>query len=125
MNAWWAGKAWPWLKKNWQWVLVPIGVLLFATKLLGGRRTTVVASELTGAAEVEREAEAVANREKAEATKRRLTRLRVVKEEHAEAVKVLTKEQAARVDELLEDPEGLNSYLLDVGKQVRDDGGSR
>lgn len=119
MKVWWQTKAWPWLQKNWQWVLLPIGILLVIARAFGGRKTEVVASELTGAAEAERKANEEAAAKIQEAEAERAERIAKAREEHAEELKVLTDEQRAKAEELSNDPAALNSYLKIVGKQVR------
>lgn len=119
MKIWWETKALPWLRKYWQWILLPIGLLMLVAKVLGGRRTSVVASELTGAAKTEHEVneEAAAKVEEARAEKDEATT--EAKEEHDQAIRVLTEEQQAKARELADDPTALNDYLKGVGKQVR------
>ncbi len=120
MKAWWTTKAWPWLKKNWWLVLLaPVGVLVVINKVFRPH-IKVTSSELTGAADEAHKASAEAARRIETLQAERDARVSQIHEEHEETVKVLTDEQAAKVNDLLEDPEELNSYLLDVGKKVRD-----
>jgi len=119
MKVWWNQKALPWLKKYGPWIIFPLGLLLLAVKVFGGTRTQVVSSELTRAAEATDEADDEATQKIELSEAKRTDRVAEIHEEHAETVKGLTDEQMAKANELLEDPEELNSFLLDVGKQVR------
>lgn len=116
----WYEKAWAWLKRNWKWILFPIGILTFLGKLLLSRKTTqVVSSELSGAADFQATVEQEAEVKATEAAKVRDSEVEEVVQKHEQEVQVLTNEQKAKVEELRSDPSALNSYLLDVGKQVR------
>jgi len=119
VSKWWNEKARPWLKKNW-WavVLFPLGILIIINKVFRPH-LTVVTSEISGAAAAKEEIDAEADKQRAEADAKRTERLAEVQEQHAETVAALTTEQAAKVEELLKDPEELNSFLLSVGKKVR------
>jgi gas vesicle protein len=46
-------------------------------------------------------------------------RMSAVIEEHREAVNSLTEEQKAEADQLLDDPDALRGYLLQVGSRAR------
>lgn len=110
-------KAWEWLKRNWMWVLLPVGILLL---LLGIKpRPKVVGSQLHGAADAANKARAEAERKAAEAQAARDAEVKRIEAEHAESIKKLTDAQKKTVEELRTDPEKLNEYLLNVGKQIR------
>lgn len=119
MKTWWEQKALPWLKKYGPWIIFPLGLLLLAAKVFGGTRTQVVSSELTRAAAATNEAETEVTQKVVLSKAKRDARVAEIHEAHVETVKELTEEQMAKANELLESPEDLNSYLLDVGKQVR------
>lgn len=118
MKRWWSDKAKPWLKRNWKWIILPVGILM-AIVSMPRRRKLQASSELLGAAKVEREAEAVADAavEKAKAEKE--VALQAIEEDHAKVIEELTDEQRGQVEELREDPEKLNSFLMGVGKDIR------
>ncbi len=119
MKKWWNDKAWPWLKKNWKWILLPVGILLAIIQLMPRKRTLQASSELAGAAEVEREAEEEAKEEIFEAMVKKDESLKAIDKKHAEVIEKLTEEQKGKVELLREDPEELNSFLLDVGRNIR------
>ena len=118
MKKWWTEKAVPWLKKYWPWIILPVGVLLVLLKVFQ-RRPNVIAPELLGALEHERKVdEETAEKAKAlESEKEK--RLSEIEEAHKEVVERLTEAQKEQVKHLRDDPESLNSFLLDVGKEVR------
>ena len=121
MKDWWRSAAWPWLKKNW-WlvVLFPIGVLAVINKVFRPH-TSVVTSELLEAESTRHEVEEAAREARELALEQKTARIIEVQEEHAAVVAELTEDQASKAGALLDDPEALNSYLLQVGKDVRDD----
>lgn len=119
MKKWWQSKAQPWLEKNWQWVLLPVGLLLAVAKAFGGRKTTVVGSELTGAAKTEHEADEKATKAVEEAKTERAEAITEAQADRDKHVRILTEEQAAEAKKLSSNPPALNDYLKKVGKDVR------
>jgi len=118
--SWWS-KAWAWLKANWKSVL--IGVSTLGLGLLVGKALRkpqkVVNPELLGAAKKQREAQELEDKERLAAAKKRDERLAEVVATHDKKLQNLTVEQNEKVDELKDDPEKLNEYLLNVGKDIR------
>lgn len=113
------GKVWSWVKKNWKWLLLPIGVVIFIIgRITAKRNFKVVNPELHEADKKKREAQEQADREAQEATKERDEKVSELKKEHAETIKKLTDEQKKRAEEL-KDPDELNEFLLEVGKEIR------
>ncbi len=119
MKTWWEQKAWPWLKKYGPWIIAPLGLLLLLARAFGGRKTTVVSSELLGAAEVRDEADTELDRQKAKSTQELDEALALADEEHGEDVDVVVDKLLKQVDDLAKDPDKLNLHLLDVGKRLR------
>lgn len=119
MKTWWNTKAWPWLQRNWQWILLPIGLLMVVGKAFGGRRVTVVGSELTGAAEVAHKAEEKAAKQLVEATQTRDEALAEAKRSHAVELNEVVQDQKDAAPELMANPDALNAHLKGVGKKVR------
>lgn len=117
----WLKKAWGWLKENWKAVL--LGVATLGIGLVIGRaarrKQQVINPELVGAEKTQREAQAEKERKEREAREERDRRIGEVYEEHADKVRALTEEQARRAEELRDDPDALNDYLLSVGKELR------
>jgi hypothetical protein len=119
MTLWFMTKAWPWLKKNWAWIVLPVGLLILVLKAFGRQRISVVAPELIGAAEEQSSAKAEADARVSEAGRVRAEDSDHINAEHSAAVDRLVGSQAAKVGPLLEDPDALNDFLKDVGKDMR------
>lgn len=118
---WVKGTAWPWLKKNWMWVILfPVALIIYLTGRSHGEVVVVNDDHESDAAKkrIEDIDKRVAE-EKAEEAVKLWRRTRAVIEEHQETVDNLTEEQDKEVDELLKDPDTLNEYLLEVGKRAR------
>jgi hypothetical protein len=116
----WLSTAWAWIKKNWKWLLFPIGILLFVLgKASSKKNFTVVNPELTGAEQEKLKAREEAEAKIQDAKEKRRVGVAKVEQEHAETIDKLTDEQLARAAELKDDPEELNTYLLDIGKEIR------
>jgi copper(I)-binding protein len=119
MTLWWTTKAFPWLQKNWQWVLLPVGILMFVARAFLGQKIEVVASQLSAADAAVKKAQDQATAIINVAEVKREARLAEVQKEHAEVIKILTDQQKDDMAELMSDPEVLNNYLLEVGKRAR------
>lgn len=112
---------WFWIKTHWKPLLLGIstlGVGLLVGRLLR-KPPEVVAPALVEADEVRENAQLEENREVARAKKELDDEVQRVIEEHAGSVDRLTDAQRSKVDELKADPEALNDYLLQVGRDIR------
>lgn len=116
----WLLTAWRWLKKYWMWLLFPVGIFVFIVGRLTARRLPdVVAPEIVEAEENRRRAQEEADRQVEEAEAEREQKLDEIREEHAETVSKLTEAQKEKAAELVDDPEKLNEFLTNVGREVR------
>ena len=118
---WLKTKAWPWFKKYWMWVILfPIALVAYLLGRDHGEVKVINDDHESDAAKKKIEdIEALVEEEKEEAKVELLEKSKKVIEEHKETLAELTEEQNDQVDELLEDPDALNDYLLDVGKRAR------
>jgi len=115
---------WEWLKKYWRWLLFPVGIISSIIVFLLGRSskqttTQVVSPALVGAEEVKAKAGLLAEQQAMEADLKRQQQLQALEQEHADLLKKLDNKQRSRVTELLDDPEALNAYLLQVSQDIR------
>jgi hypothetical protein len=104
-------KVWAWLKANWQWLLFPIGILLFVAGRFS-KPTEVVTIDPDEEAE-KREREEAARRE-SELTAERdalRTRLDKIHRENQEKLATLSEHQREHAARLEDDPEALNVWL--------------
>lgn len=112
--------AWAWLKKNWKWLLLPIGVAAWFLGRASAKKTIVVTSpELTAHDEFRAgvEAETREKLEQAESERRQAhVRIEVQKDERLHE---LDAEAERKTAELQQDPEAINDFLKKVGKSVR------
>ena len=123
---WWlavkkaASATWVWLKKYWQWLLLPVGVALyFLGRKQGGVKVIADREESDAARALKEKIEAKAAEEQEEAKAELLRKSKEVVERNQEVIEKLTDKQKQMADEMLDDPEALNSFLLDVGRKVR------
>ena len=119
VTMWWTGKAWPWLKTHWLWLAGGVGAVA-ALALVKRRPIEVVAPALAEADKKANEINNAADAAISSALAAEQARLKAIADSHSLDVKNLTADQRDRLPELVSDPEALNSFLLEVGKQARD-----
>lgn len=121
IGLWWSGRAWPWLRKNWYWVVF-FPVMLFIYILGRGHGRVVVVDkreESDAARKFEEEVEAKKKKAIDAAEKERVEKTEEVVRTHVDTIQRLTEEQKAEADALLDDPSALNDYLSAVGSRAR------
>jgi len=117
--TWWTLKALPWLKKYWKWLLFPIGILIFIAGYVSRPKPKVLAPELLDHAAEREKIEKRTAGQIVEAKEERDKKLAEVEKEHAETVSKLNAEQRGKMQRLRQNPEELNKFLLQVGKDIR------
>ena len=119
MIAWWTIRALPWLKKYWKWLLFPIGVLVFIAGYVVRPKPKVLSSELLGHAKVKKDIDRKTAGQIIEAKEERDKKVAEIEKQHAATVAKLTRDQRGKLKELREDPDKVNEFLLQVGKEIR------
>jgi len=117
--VWWRLLAKPWLKKHWYLVvLFPVGLVVLFLRL---RRQppAVVAPEVVGAAEVQREAAEERDKEVAAAAADRDQAHDQVIGAHSQRVREYEEGQRAQLEQLRKDPSVRNRFLKGVGDDMR------
>lgn len=103
--------AWEWVKKNWMWILFPVGIALFILGRLS-RRPEVITSDPVQAADRRAREERQRREQELAAEQARLqARLDAVHAEHAEQLQQLTQEQRAEAATMSQDPDKLAAWL--------------
>lgn len=117
----WLSKVWRWLRDNWKTVL--LGVATLGIGLLVGRTLrkpqVVVNPELIDADNTRREAQKEEDARREEAARERKDAILHIEQVHADTLSNLTEKQRGKVEELRNDPDKLNEYLLNIGKEIR------
>lgn len=117
MTSWWNDTAWPWLRVNWWKVLIfPVGLVLLL-RALAPRRPPIPDVIVDPVREADRRAEEEATRRKIELKTESdalRARLDAIKAEHAEVMRRMNTAQQLRYEELRDDPEALNAWLLSL-----------
>jgi hypothetical protein len=115
----WLLTAWTWFKKNWHWVVFPIGILM----LVAGweRKTTVVVNSpvLEGADKKKAELDAAAQKAELEAAQQRDKTIQQADATEQKATDAVVIDQQQKLPGLEADPDALNAVLHDVGQQQR------
>ena len=114
-------KVWAWVKRYWRYLLFPVGIVLGIVSMLASRREVVVTSpsEVTEAEKERLLAAAEAHAKKAALEKERAAKVKEIEQAYRDTLDRLTEEQKGQVEELREDPDKLNEFLLQVGKDIR------
>lgn len=116
---WLTTKAWPWLKKNWKWLLFPIGILVFIAGYTSKSRIGTVSSELLGAAEDKAVIEGRTAGQIIEEKAARDEKIAKLEKEHSATVAKLTRAQRDQMQKIRNDPDKVNEFLKQVGKDIR------
>lgn len=111
--------AWEWVKKNWHWIVVPVGVVLYLMGRAGRRNVHVVSPQLVQHEEVEREAEQKATSEQQAAAKTHDEKVQQVDQVYENLVKNIKAADARRAEALKDDPVALNRFLKEVDKTTK------
>ena len=103
--------AWEWVKTHWQWILFPVGILLFILGR-GSKSAEVITTDPTKKADDRAKVERERREAELAAEQARLrARLDEVHQENAGKLQKLTEEQMGQAAELEQDPEKLNEWL--------------
>ena len=115
-------KVWEWAKKYWMYLLFPVGLVVGIVTMLSRTKTPtpVVAPELLEAEKDKLLAEEEAAKKIREAEAKHAAEVKEIEEKYAATIATLTQKQQERVEELRKDPNELNSFLLSVGKSMRE-----
>lgn len=112
----WLLRAWSWLKRNWAWLLLPVGVLLYIVKKSSVPH--VLAPELQGASEKQREIDAQLRKDEQAALDEKTNSVEALDEAYEKDLAEIRERQEQQGD-LLKDPDALNLHLREVGKKLR------
>lgn len=116
----WYASAWEWLKKNWKWLLLPIGLLLWFIGRSSGKREVTVTSTALGEHEaMARQLDAEAAQQKATADAKESSALAGIAANQSAQTAAATQKQIDAAAAAEGDPYKVNSLLLDVGKDMR------
>lgn len=103
------------VKKWWRWLIAGAAVVLaFALGRL--KKPTVVVPEPS---EKQKSTEEKTKQEEAKLDQKAAEETQKVLDQHKATVDALTDEQRKKVEEIKDDPQAVNQYLLDVGKTIR------
>jgi hypothetical protein len=116
----WLFLTWEWLKRNWKWLLLPLGVLFwFLGRVTAKKKVTITSTALAEAdsAKVAIDEKAEAQRELADA--KEATQLAGIASRQAAAVTAATQAQVGAAAAAQGDPEQVNALLQAVSKDLR------
>jgi hypothetical protein len=116
----WLKAAAAWTVRNWKLLLFPIGILVWIAGRASSRKTVVLQSpELEEHFELKRRLDEEATAKKVEAAQKHAAATRKATEVYLDKTKQVEEQAAQRVAELQTDPDALNDFLKQTGKDVR------
>jgi hypothetical protein len=116
----WLSVAWSWLKRNWHWLIAPVGVALWLLGRLGSKTPVVVTSgQLAGQALTEAKAMQQAAAERAAVDNVHAAALQRLDEGYAVQIKGVGQAAQLAAKEVDDDPEAVNALLHGVSKDIR------
>ncbi len=104
------------MKKWWRWLLAGAAVLL---AFILGERLKKPVVVVQGPSEKQKDIEEKTKQEEAKLDQKAAEETQKILDQHKASVDALTDEQRKKVDEIKDDPQAVNQYLLDVGKDMR------
>lgn len=111
---------WLWLKKNWKWIVLPVGVLVW---LLGrsSKKPVVqaVSPELLGHSSVKAELEQEGIRRLKEAAAQHEAQRAALDAKNQQVLREINERAELKAAELVENPDNVNDFLKKVGRDVR------
>jgi hypothetical protein len=121
LGAWWVGTAWPFLKKNWRWLLLfPVMLVVWAWGRRAGSVTVVNDDHESDEAERFRAAvEAKAAEDVRLLERKRSEEVQEVLQGVSISTEAQLDDQETKAADLINDPKKLNTFLHDVGKRQR------
>lgn len=116
----WLIAAWGWLKRNWKWLLLPIGALAWLLGRLTAKKTVVVeSSALEEHNEVVQKIEEEADVKREAAHKTLEGQLMGIDSAHSAAVTASTSTVIKEAGEAQGDSDKVNDLLKNLGKDLR------
>lgn len=117
----WLTVAWLWVKRNWKWVVLPIGLLILLFRVLSAfkKPTPIVDSALAEHQEEKEKIEAEADAARADAGRAVAGQLSGIEARHEASVGELNRGTVQEVEEVRGDPDKTNDFLKSVGKDMR------
>lgn len=115
--ATWLKKVGAWLALHWQWLLPPIAAVFWL--LFRQKKVVVESGEIVGHDQAVVAADAKAAQELAAARNLEAEKLNQIGLDHTAAVSKLNGQLKAEADKVVDDPEAANSFLKDVGNDMR------
>lgn len=116
----WPVQAWAWVKRNWKWLLFPIGVLAYVVgRATAKTNVTVVSPGLVEHEEVKNKLDAEAAQKKHEADVQATEQLAAIETARKAAVDAERQKQVSRIDEVQGSPEKVTDLLKQIGKDIR------
>lgn len=116
----WVPAAWAWLKKNWQWVLLPVGAVIWLLGRSSARKTVVVESSTLNEHEkfrAEVESETRGRLDVAESERRSAhVKVETIRDDRLKEADAAARAQAKALES---NPEELNDFLKKVGRSAQ------
>jgi len=118
----WLSVAWAWLKRNWHWIIAPVGVALWLLGRLGSKRPVVITSgQLAEQALTEAKAAQQAALARAEVDNAHAAALQKLDAGYAVQIKGVSQTAQREAEKVGDDPEAVNALLHGVSKDIRDE----
>lgn len=113
----WLKKAWDWLVMHWKWLLPLLAALFWL--LLRQKKVVVESGEIVGHDQAVADADAKEAAQVTAVEAVEVEKLKQVDAEHDAAVTKLNDKLKAEADKAVETPEDTNSFLNEVGEDMR------
>lgn len=117
----WFKAAWGWLKRNWKWLILPVGVIAYLLgRYYSKSSVQVVSPGLVEHAEVDATLNEEAEQKKQAADTAAAAQLSAIEANRSSKISSETQKQMDEVVTVQGDPEKVTSFLKQVGKDIRE-----
>lgn len=117
----WLLKAWGWLKRNWKWLLLPVGVVLYLVGRASSKKeVSVLSPGLVAHEEVKAKLDAEAAQKKQAADEKAAAQLSGIEANRSAKVSSETQKQVDEIEAVQGDPAKVTDLLKNIGKDIRE-----
>lgn len=117
----WLFQAWGWLKRNWKWLLLPVGLIAYLVGRASAKKeVSALSPGLVAHEEVKAKLDAEAEQKKQVADEKAAAQLSDIEANRSAKVSSLTQKQVDAIESVQGAPAKVTDLLKHIGKDIRE-----